>query len=126
MPKMKLFSGNWIFIVLIAILFAMVLGLNTRLSEFFRLNRQLGEMQDRIANLEATSITLETDIAYANTEKAVEEWARTYERMGKEGDQLIIPIPPADVTPDVNYLPTPDPQTAENWQIWWEFLFGEN
>lgn len=126
MPKMKLFSGKWIFIVLIAILFAMVLGLNTRLSEFFRLNRQLGEMQDRIANLEATSIALETDIAYANTEKAVEEWARTYERMGKEGDQLIIPIPPADVTPDVNYLPTPALQTAENWQIWWEFLFGEN
>jgi len=126
MPKMKIFSGKWIFIVLLAILFIMVLGLNTRLSEFFRLNRQLGEMQNRIANLEATSIALETDIAYANTDKAVEEWARTYERMGKEGDQLIIPVPPADVTPDVNYLPTPAPQTAENWQIWWELLFGEN
>ena len=126
MPKIKIFSEKWIFIVLLAILFIMVLGLNTRLSEFFRLNRQLGEMQNRITNLDATSIALETDIAYANTDKAVEEWARTYERMGKEGDQVIIPIPPADVTPDVNYLPTPTQQTAENWQIWWEFLFGGN
>ncbi len=126
MPKIKIFSEKWIFIVLLAILFIMVLGLNTRLSEFFRLNRQLGEMQNRITNLDATSIALETDIAYANTDKAVEEWARTYERMGKEGDQVIIPIPPADVTPDVDYLPTPTQQTAENWQIWWEFLFGGN
>ena len=91
----------------------MVLGLNTRLSEFFRLNRQLGEMQNRIANLEATSIALETDIAYANTDKAVEEWARTYERMGKEGDQVIIPAPYWVSYPDIVLLTGATPVILE-------------
>lgn len=122
---MKKFSGQWIYIVLIGILFFMVLGFNSRLAEYFRLTNQRTEMEKRIENLEATSMALETEIAYSNSDKAVEEWARTYERMGLPGDQVIIPLPPGDITPEFNYVPTTTPQTAENWQIWWELLFGE-
>ena len=103
----------------------MVLGLNSRIAEYFRLTNQRDEMQLRIQNLESTRIALETEIAYANSDKAVEEWARTFERMVQPGDQVIIPLPPENFTPETNYLATPTPKTSENWQIWWELLFGE-
>lgn len=125
MPVIPKIGKQWIFIVMIAILFFMVLGLNSRIAEYFRLTGQREEMLQRIENLEATQAALKTEIAYANSDKAVEEWARTFERMVQPGDQVIIPLPPKDFTPDINYLATPAPPVGQNWQIWWELLFGE-
>lgn len=122
-PKVKIFKRQWIFIGLIAILFIMMLGLNARLSEYFRLTNQKKEMEVRIKDLESTQIALQTQIAFADSDKAVEEWARTYERKVLPGDQPIIPHPVEDVTPEVNYLETPSPADQQNWQIWWELFF---
>ena len=107
MPWFKGFNAKWIFIILIAVLFIMVMGLNSRLSEYFQLTAQKNEMEARIENLESTQVALKTQIAYSGSEKAVEEWARTYERMVQPGDQVIIPLPPGNVTPEINYLATP-------------------
>ena len=125
MPAFKLFQKRWLVVILLSILFFLVLGLNTRLSEFFRLTSQRNEMAKRIVDLEYTSEALENEIAFANSEKAVEEWARTYEKMGEEGDQIIIPIPPQEITPEISFFPTAVPQDIENWQIWWQLIFGE-
>ena len=80
-------------------------------------------MADRIMQLESTKIAIETQIAYANSDKAVEEWARTYGKQVLPGDQLIVPLPKENETPDVNYLVVPTPDTSENWQIWWNLFF---
>ena len=61
---------------------------------FSILSSQRKEMQARIENLESTQVALKTQIAYSGSDKAVEEWARTYERMVQPGDQVIIPLPP--------------------------------
>lgn len=74
-------------------------------------------------NLTATQMALETQIAFSNSDKAVEEWARTYERMAKPEDQIIIPVPEKETTPEVNYIPTPTPTGDQNWQIWWDLFF---
>lgn len=125
MPKIRTYWKKWIFIFLLVILFFMVMGLNSSLSEFFQLTDQRGQMIDRINNLEATQYALETQIAFADSDKAVEEWARTYQRYIQPGDQVIIPLSPEDITPEVNYLETPTPSDEENWQIWWEMFFGD-
>lgn len=125
MPWIKGFKVQWIFIILIAVLFFMVMGLNSRLSEYFRLTSQKNEMEIRIERFESTQVALKTQIAYSGSEKAVEEWARTYERMVQPGDQVIIPLPPDNVTPDINYLSTPEPEKSENWRIWWDLFFSE-
>jgi len=124
MPWVKGFKAQWIFIILIAVLFIMVMGLNSRLSEYFRLSSQKNEMQARIENLELTQVALRKQIAYSSSEKAAEEWARTYERMVQPGDQVIIPLPPDNVTPEINYLATAEPERAKNWQIWWDLFFS--
>jgi len=123
MPKLKRIKRQWIYIVLLFILFIMVLGLNSRLSEYLRLSSQKDEMDERIIRLESTRIALETQIAYADSDKAVEEWARTYERKVLPGDQVIIPLPLGDITQEINYLATPDPGNLENWQTWWDLFF---
>ncbi len=125
MPLFKGFKTQWIFIILIAVLFIMVMGLNSSLSEYFQLTAQKNEMEVRIENLEFTQVALKTQIAYSGSEKAVEEWARTYERMIQPGDQVIIPLPPDNVTPEFNYLATPEPEKSENWLIWWDLFFSD-
>ncbi len=125
MPKIKSIWKRWIFLGLVVILFFMVMGLNSSLSEYFQLTDQRNQMEKRIENLEATQYALETQIAYAKSDKAVEEWARTYQRYVQPGDQVIIPLSPQEVTPEMNYLQTPTPSQEENWQVWWELFFGE-
>ena len=123
MPKLKRTKRQWVYVVLLLILFIMILGLNSRLSEYLRLSSQKGEMDERIIRLKSTQIALETQIAYADSDKAVEEWARTYERKVLPGDQVIIPLPQGDITPEVNYLATPNSVNIENWQIWRDLFF---
>ena len=125
MPGLKQIKAQWIFLILIAILFFMVMGLNSRLSEYFQLTGQREEMHSRIMNLESTQEALRTQIAYSTSDKAVEEWARTYERMVQPGDQVIIPLPPIEITPELNYLSTQESGKGENWQIWWNLFFSE-
>ena len=123
MPKLKRIKRQWVYFVLFIILFIMVLGLNSRLSEYLRLSSQKKEMDEKLIRLKSTQIALETQIAYADSDKAVEEWARTYERKALPGDQVIIPLPLGSINPEVNYLATPNPVIMENWQIWWDLFF---
>jgi len=125
MPRFSFIKKQWVLILVFVILFVMMLGLNARLSEYFRLTSQRDEMQQRIELLKGTQTVLETQIAYADSDKAVEEWARSYEKMIQPGDQIIIPLPEKKVTPEITYIPSPQPEEAENWQIWMELLFGE-
>ena len=71
-------------------------------------------MDARIENLKSTQVALETQIAFAKSDKAVEEWARTYERMAKPGDEIIVPLPEKEVTPEINYITTPTPSVGQN------------
>ena len=100
-----------------------MLGLNSRLSEYLRLTSQKNEMDERIALLESTQVALETQIAYAKSDKAVEEWARTYEKKILPGDQLIVPLPLEEKTSEVNYLASPTRSNIENWKIWRDLFF---
>ena len=122
--KYKISGRQLLYIFIVFILFLLMLGLNSRLSEYFRLSSQKNEMQARINNLEATSEALQTQIAYAESDKAVEEWARTYERDVLPGDIPIIPHPEQDITPELNYLDeTTDSNDRQNWRIWWDLFF---
>ena len=123
MPKLIRIKRQWVYVVLLLILFIMVLGLNSRLSEYLRLSSQKDEMDERIIRLKSTQVALETQIAYADSDKAVEEWARIYERKVLPGDQVIIPLPQGDITPEANYLATPIPVNMKNWQIWRDLFF---
>ena len=103
----------------------MLIGLNARLSEYFRLTSQHSVMQTRIGGLKATQIGLQTQIAYAGSDKAVEEWARTFGHQALEGDYVIVPIPMSGTQQPISFFPTPQSEPAAKWSIWLELFFSE-
>lgn len=109
----------------LALLFLLMVDLNTRLNDLYRLTRQRDAMRAELAHLTGTAVGLQTQIAYATSEVAVEDWAREEGMLVRPGDQLIVPIPPAGATPMpvVELQPTQAP--LKNWQVWWALFFGE-
>ena len=107
----------------IFVLFLLVVEFNTRLEELNRLNTQRNEMRARATQAAQTQFALETQVAYAQSTAAVEEWARTEGHYAKEGDHPVIPVELPGSEPVVVATPTAIPTPLENWEIWWKLFF---
>jgi cell division protein FtsB len=112
----------WIFLVVI--LFFLVLDFNNRVSDLLRLNADRDDIATKVANLQATEQSLKGQIAFATSDAAVEEWARSQGHLIREGDVPIVPIAPPNYTPEPIVTPIPTPQPVENWQVWQALFFG--
>ena len=102
-----------------------MMDLNTRLSELFRLSAERDKIQTQVVELKHTRQVLITQVAYATSDVAVEEWARVEGHMSLPGDNVIIPLPPGDVTPLPVQMPTPTMVSLENWEVWQILFFGD-
>jgi cell division protein FtsB len=111
-------------VILVIIFFFMLLGLNSRLSELFRLSDQQILMQTKVASLKNTDIALNTQIAIATSDLAVEAWARDQGHMAQPGDMVIVPLPPSYATQALSFPAMKTPNPTENWQIWWDLFFA--
>ncbi len=114
-------------IVLSAVLLLVLLmiNLNSRLSEYFRLSSDRDQLSTEVAYYRATKVALETQAAYATSDQAVEDWARNEARMARPGDKVIVPLTPEGQTPQPEVQVTPTPTVVENWQVWWALFFGQ-
>jgi len=122
--KKILKDKRFIVIVAVIILVLLFLNFNQRMVLLSKLRGQQKELTQEYAQLEATRSALETEIAYAKSDDAVEEWARQEAGMVQEGDVPIVLLPPSDP------VPTPTSQLevvvdeVKEWEIWWELFFG--
>lgn len=105
-------------------LFILVMDFNNRVTDLFRLSAQRDQLETEMAALTATLNYLGTEIAYAGSTQAVEDWARLHHG-GKDGDIPIVILPPAQATPLPPVHATPTPRVVANWQVWWALFFGE-
>jgi len=108
----------------ILILVFIVLEFNRRLEELNMLNAQSALVQTQATHAVQTQLALQTQAAYANSDAAVEEWARTDGHYIQDGDLPIVPLgqpgsPPIEVT-----TPTAIPTQPANWEVWWDLFFG--
>ena len=109
--------------VILAVL--LLVDFNRRLDDLHRLSRQLDNVRASGTAVKHTQEALQTHLAYATSEEAVEEWAYRDGRWVRSGERLVILLPPAGLTPTpVSVSPSPIP-VWPNWRIWWELLFGE-
>lgn len=112
-------------IVAVLMLVVLMMNLNGRLGEYFRLTSERDKLKSEVTSLEQTKAALDKQLAYATSDQAVNDWARNEAHLVKEGDVLVIPVTPANQTPQPRQTPTPTPQVVENWQVWWTLFLGK-
>ncbi|HZW05006.1 MAG TPA: hypothetical protein VFF68_13820 [Anaerolineaceae bacterium] len=124
MKPFRLQSKHLIIVLVIAAGFYLVMDLNSRLNALNLKTQQHNVASTEVAYLEATVNALHTQIGFATSEVAVEEWARERGRMTRPGDVLVVPLPPENVTPQPVVTVAATPEPMENWEVWRILFFG--
>ena len=100
------------------VLTLLIMDFNNRMAELSRLSDKREDVAVDATSLVQTQLQLETQIAYATSGAAVEEWAYEEGHMVREGENLVIPLEYPGYTPKVTIIPTATPVPKSNWQIW--------
>lgn len=109
----------------IAILLFLIIDFNTRVESLARLQNELATVQARGTNVVVTQYALQTQIAYATSDAAAQEYARSQAKLAQPGDQIVVPLPAPGSTPSPSPTPTPSNNDISNWKVWMEYLFGQ-
>jgi cell division protein FtsB len=112
-------------VVAIFLLMVLMMNINSRLTEYFRLAAERDTLRAQVTLDMATRVALETRVAYATSDQAVEDWARNDSHLSRPGDSVIVPLTPAGPTPEPEIKVTPTVRAAENWEVWWALFFGQ-
>lgn len=109
----------------ILVLMLMVIDFNARLEELNLLRKHEEIISVQATQVIQTQVALQTQVAYAGSDQAVQDWARGEGHYVQPGDQLVIPVGGPDTNPAQAASPTPPPTPLPNWQVWWNLFFGE-
>ena len=109
----------------IFVLVFIVLEFNRRLEELNMLNKQHELVQAQATQAIQTQLAMQTRVAYAGSNAAVEEWARTDGHYIQDGDLPVVPIGQPGEAPIESNTPTPAPTPMATWEVWWSLFFGE-
>lgn len=109
----------------ILVLVLVMMNLNSRLSEYFRLDSERDKLATQVGDLYVTRAAMDTLVAYATSDQAVEDWARDEGHMAMPGDIVVIQITSAEQAQTPMVVETPTPRPVENWEVWWALFFGE-
>ena len=125
MERLKVL-GKRIFIVAgLALLVFLLMDFNNRMASLTRLSAQNEIEGEKLHNLEATKEHLETQVAFAGSNKAVEAWAREEGRYVQEGDVPIFLLTPAGYTPEPELQVTPTLPAYTHLEAWTEWFFSD-
>jgi cell division protein FtsB len=114
-----------IVVVLVIILVFLLINFNQRMVLLSRLRKQEKQLEQEYSQLEATRTALEEAIIYAESDEAVEEWAREEAAMIQEGDVPIVLLSPADAVVTQSAPEEVVIDEVKNWEIWQELFFGD-
>ena len=109
----------------IAILLFLIVDFNTRVEGLSRLQNGLATKQADATGVVLTQYALETQVAYATSDAAVQEYARNQAHLLQPGDNVVVPVPVPGATPEPTPTPTPISGDTTNWDVWMEYLFGK-
>jgi hypothetical protein len=113
-------------IIGVIILVFVVLEFNRRLEELNLLNKQNDLVREQATQAVQTQISLQTQVAYAGSTAAVEQWARTEGKYVQNGDLPVVPVAQPGSAPIEMSTPMPQPTPQPNWQVWWDLFFGDH
>jgi len=113
---------NIIFALILVIAAFLVMDFNSRMTELKYLEAEKEVVQDQLDSRLSTKSALETEIAYANSDLAVIEWAYQ-NHMAREGDIPVIPIEVNQATSTPTPRPLSTPTETNNFQEWLSLFF---
>ena len=125
---MKLNWLGWkyaLVVIGVIVLALLVMDFNNRMAELRRLSDKKEDVAAEATQLVNTQVHLETQIAHATSQGAVEEYAYEEGHMVREGENLVVPLEYPGFTPQVTHIPTATPEPKSNLQIWYS-LFLES
>ena len=123
--KKILKDKRFIVVALVIILVLLLMDFNQRMVLLTKMRGQQEDLEQEYSYLESTRDALETQIAYSDSDLAVEKWAREEGGMVQEGDIPIILLPPSDPVPTKAPEQTTVIDEVEKRQIWQELFFGD-
>jgi|GEM_PF-983681 len=101
-----------------------MININSRLQAYTRLAGERDALKREVAALEVTSQSLETQLAYAVSDKAAEELARASHKV-REGEHLIVVVTPQGGLANTATPVAASPDKAvQKWEVWWALFFG--
>ncbi len=109
----------------ILVLMLMVIDFNARLEELNLLKKHEEIVSVQATQAVQTQLALQTQVAYAGSDQAVQDWARGEGHYVQPGDQLVIPVGGPGAASAAAASPTPIPTPLPNWQVWWNLFFGD-
>jgi hypothetical protein len=109
----------------ILVLILMIMDFNSRLESLNALKKQAGIVSAQATQAMQTQLALQTQVAYAQSDQVVDEWARNEGHYTQDGDQPVVPVEVPGLVPEALSTPTPFPTPMPNWQVWWNLFFGE-
>jgi hypothetical protein len=109
----------------LVVLTMLVMDFNNRMAGLRRLSDKREDVAIEATDLMHTQVYLDTQVAFATSEAAVDEWAYEEGHMVREGENLVIPLEYPGFTPKVTIIPTATPEPESNLQIWFS-LFLES
>ena len=116
---------RFILLIVVVILVLLLLDFNQRMVLLTKMRGQEKQLATQYAELLATRAALETQIAFADSDQAVEKWAREDAGMVQPGDVPIVLLPASDAAIPTPTSSPPIIDKIQNWEIWKELFFGE-
>ncbi len=115
------------FAIVVGVIVALfILGdLNRRMEEARQMEQDARALASQVAGLEAQSVLLQTQVAGVTSEAAIEAWAHSEGKLVRDGEKLIVPMPPPGAPTPAAPTATPYPQPPSSWLVWRELLFGD-
>ena len=125
MIKKFLKDKRVILAVLGIVLVLLLVDFNQRMTLLTRLRREEKELTEYYSQLESTRTALEAELIYAQSDQAVERWAREDAMMIQPGDIPIVLLPPAEQVPTPSIIEPVIIEKIKKWEIWQALFLGD-
>ncbi len=109
----------------VVILILLMMDFNSRMNDLSRLKSERDKLSTQEAQLLSTQQSLQTQIAYATSDVAVQDYARNDGKMAQPGDVVMVPVPGQGGITQPTPTPTVVTVQVENWQRWFALFFGQ-
>jgi cell division protein FtsB len=102
----------------------LALDFSRRVVSAQRIQAETARTREQVSYESTRQVELQDELAYAQSDAYVEDWARSDMKMVRPGEHLVIPIFPTPV-PAAPAAPEAPPAPPSPWTVWTTLLFGD-